>query len=113
MTTTFQSAWATLEETTAELQTANDELSRVTHALAAPDADVFNVDASDESVQSMRNSSPLQHTVNEELSPVPLRFTKAIPKAISKEMTTLIAKIDQARAGTTVYKGTKDGTVDE
>ena len=51
---------------------------------------------------------------NEEapISPVELRLTEAISKAMSKEVAPLIANRDLTRARHTVYKGTKDGTVD-
>ena len=41
-----------------------------------------------------------------------MRFTKAISKAVSKELGPLIAGREQNRTRPTVYKGTKDGKID-
>ena len=63
---------------------------------------------------STRGSSVPPPAITEEvhISPEHLRFTEAISKAMSKELAPLIANRDQTRVRPTVYKGTKDGTVD-
>ena len=68
----------------------------------------------DDSVNSTRGSSIPPPAISEEapISPEQLSFTEAISKAMSKELAPLIANRDQTRVRPTVYKGTKDGSVD-
>ena len=49
----------------------------------------------------------------EAISPEQLRFTAAISKAMSKELAPLLAGRDLAQARPNVYRGSKDGSIDE
>ena len=50
---------------------------------------------------------------DESISPEQLKFTEAISKAIAKELAALIANRDQTAVRPTLYRGSKDGTVEE
>ena len=50
---------------------------------------------------------------DEPLSPGQLKFTDAISKAMSRALAPMIAIRDQIRTRPTIYKGTKDGSIDE
>ena len=50
---------------------------------------------------------------DELISPEQLKFTEAISKTIAKELAPLIANRDQTAVRPTVYRGSKDGTVEE
>ena len=50
---------------------------------------------------------------DELISPEKLKFTEAISKAIAKELAPLIANRDQTAVRPTLYRGSKDGTVEE
>ena len=112
---TFQTANATLGESAAEFQTADDGLpSGNPCASSTRRREVTIPEHIDDSVNSTRGSSIPPPAITEEapISPEQLRFTEAISKAMSKELAPLIANRDQTRVRPTVYKGTKDGTVD-
>ena len=49
----------------------------------------------------------------EAISPEQLRFTTALSKAMSKELAPLLAGRDLAQARPNVYRGSKDGSIDE
>ena len=115
VTSTFQTANATLGESAAEFQTANDELPPGNPcASSTRRREVTLPENTDDSVNSTRGSSIPPPAISEEapISPEQLRFTEAISKAMSKELAPLIAIRDQTRVRPTVYKGTKDGPVD-
>ena len=74
------------------------------------------------------HTSPEDHTVrgrllesshgtddpkDELISPEKLKFTEAISKAMAKELAPLIANRDQTAVRPTLYRGSKDGTVEE
>ena len=76
----------------------------------------------------MAHTSPEDHTVrgrllesnhgtddpkDELISPEKLKFTEAIFKAMAKELAPLIANRDQTAVRPTLYRGSKDGTVEE
>ena len=112
---TFQTANATLEETSAEFQTADDGLPPGnTCASSTRRKEVTIPENTDDSINSTRGSSLPPPAAAEEapISLEQLRFTEAISKAMSKELAQLIATRDQTRVRPTIYKGTKDGTVD-
>ena len=50
---------------------------------------------------------------DELISPEQLKFTEAISKAIAKELAPLISNRDQTAVRPTLYRGSKDGTVEE
>ena len=50
---------------------------------------------------------------DELISPEKLKFTEAISKTIAKELAPLIANRDQTAVRPTLYRGSKDGTVEE
>ena len=50
---------------------------------------------------------------DELISPEKLKFTEAISKAMAKELAPLIANRDQTAVRPTLYRGSKDGTVEE
>ena len=50
---------------------------------------------------------------DESISPEQLNVTEAISKAIAKELAPLIANRDQTAVRPTLYRGSKDGTVEE
>ena len=50
---------------------------------------------------------------DELISPEQLKFTEAISKTIAKELAPLIANRDQTAVRPTLYRGSKDGTVEE
>ena len=115
VTSTFQTANATLGESAAEFQTADDGLPPGNPcASSTRRREVTIPENTDNSVNSTRGSSIPPPAITEEapISPEQLRFTEAISKAMSKELAPLIANRDQTRVRPTVYKGTKDGTVD-
>ena len=115
VTSTFQTANATLGESAAEFQTADDGLPPGNPcASSTRRREVTIPENTDDSVNSTRGSSIPPPAITEEapISPEQLRFTEAISKAMSKELAPLIANRDQTRVRPTVYKGTKDGTVD-
>ena len=72
------------------------------------------IDTIDDSINSTRESSVIEPAAKKEeiITPEQLGFTAATSKAMSKELAPLIARRDQTRARPTVYKSTKDGTVD-
>ena len=49
---------------------------------------------------------------DEPISPEQLKFTETISKAMFKELAPLIANREQTRTRSTIYKGTKDGSID-
>ena len=105
---TFQTANATLGETTAEFQTADDGLPPGNPcASSTRRREVTIPENTNDSVNSTQGSSLPSPAATEEapISPEQLRFTEAISKAMSKDR-------DQTRVRPTIYKGTKDGTVD-
>ena len=115
VTSTFQTANATLGESAAEFQTADDGLPPGNPcASSTRRREVTIPENTDDSVNSTRGSSIPPPAITEEapISPEQLRFTEAISKAMSKELAPLIVNRDQTRVRPTVYKGTKDGTVD-
>ena len=114
-TSTFQTANATLEESNAEFKTADTGLPPGNPcASSTRRREVIISENTDDSINSTRGSSVPPPATTEEapISPEQLRFTEAISKAMSKELAPLIANRDQTRVRPTVYKGTKDGTVD-
>ena len=114
-TSTFQTANATLGESNAEFQTADTGLPPGNPcASSTRRREVIISENTDDSINSTRGSSVPPPATTEEapISPEQLRFTEAISKAMSKELAPLIANRDQTRVRPTVYKGTKDGTVD-
>ena len=115
VTSTFQTANATLGESTAEFQTAdNGLLPGNPRASSTRRKEVIVPENTDDSVNSTRGSSIPPPAITEEahISPEQLRFTEAKSKAMSKELAPLIANRDQTKVSPTIYKGTKDGTVD-
>ena len=115
ITSTFQTANATLGESSAEFQTADTGLPPGNPcASSTRRREVIISENPDDSINSTRGSSIQPPAMTEEApkSPEQLRFTEAISKAMSKELAPLIANHDQTRVRPTVYKGTKDGTVD-
>ena len=67
------------------------------------------------SVQASRGSqdnSPAPSEGEEVISPEQLRFTAAISKARSKELAPLLAGRDQTQAKPSVYRGSKEGSID-
>ena len=115
MTTTFQTAKPTLGEMTEEFHTANEQLpSGNPCASSSRRKEVLTHGTSNESIKSTRGSSLAHPAPVEEtsISPEQVKFTKAISKAMSKEIAPLIACREQTRTRPTVYKGTKDGNVD-
>ena len=75
---------------------------------------VLTADASDDSVKFTRGSSLIPPAANEyiPISTEPFKLTEAISKAMFKELAPLIPSRDQTRARPTLYKGTKDETID-
>ena len=66
-------------------------------------------------VQATRGSqdnSPAPSEGEEVISTEQLRFTAAISKAMSKELATLLAGRDQTQAKPSVYRGSKEGSID-
>ena len=66
-------------------------------------------------VQATRGSqdnSPAPSEGEEVISPEQLRFTAAISKAMSKELAPLLAGRDQTQAKPSVYRGSKEGSID-
>ena len=114
-TSTFQTANATLGESNAEFQTADTGLPPGNPcASSTRRREVIISENTDDSNNSTRGSSVPPPATTEEapISPEQLRFTEAISKAMSKELAPLTANRDQTKVRPTVYKGTKDGTVD-
>ena len=114
-TSTFQTANATLGESNAEFQTADTGLPPGNPcASSTRRREVIISENTDDSINSTRGSSVPPPATTEEapISPEQLRFTEAISKAMFKELAPLFANRDQTRVRPTVYKGTKDGTVD-
>ena len=67
------------------------------------------------SVQATRGSqdnSPAPSEGEEMISPEQLRFTAAISKAMSKELAPLLAGRDQTQAKPSVYRGSKESSID-
>ena len=115
ITSTFQTANATLGESNTELQTADTGLPPGNPcASSTRRREVIISENTDDSINSTRGSSIPPPAIIEEapISPEQLRFTEAISKAMSKELAPLIANRDQTRVRPTIFKGTKDGTVD-
>ena len=84
--------------------------------------------SSNNATMGMAHTSPEDHTVrgrllesnhgtddpkDELISPEKLKFTEAIFKAMAKELAPLIANRDQTAVRPTLYRGSKDGTVEE
>ena len=112
---TFQTANATVGETTTEDHIAGNGLPPGNPCASSTRRKETTIPENpDDSINSTPNSSLLLPAANEEtpISPEQLRFTEAISKALSKELALLIANRDQTRVRPTIYKGTKDGTVD-
>ena len=94
VTSTFQTANATLGESAAEFQTADDGLPPGNPcASSTRRREVTIPENTDDSVNSTRGSSIPPPAITEEapISPEQLRFTEAISKAMSKELAPLIA----------------------
>ena len=69
------------------------------------------------SIQATQGSDNItrDHELKDEtdvISPEQLRFTAAISKAMSKELAPLLAGRDLAQASPSVYRGSKDGSID-
>ena len=67
------------------------------------------------SVQANRrcqDNSPAPSEGEEVISPEQLRFTAAISKAMSKELAPLLAGRDQTQAKPSVYRGSKESSID-
>ena len=112
---TFQTANATLGETTAEYHTADNGLPLGNPCASSTRRKEATIpEHADDSVNSTGGSSFLPPPTNEEvpISQEQLRFTEAISKAMSKEPAPLIANRDKTTVRPTIYKGTKDGIVD-
>ena len=84
--------------------------------------------SSNNATMGMAHTSPEDHTVrgrllesnhgtddpkDELISPEKLKFTEAISKAMAKELAPLIANRDQTAVRPTLYRGSKNGTVEE
>ena len=114
-TSTFQTANATLGDTITEFHTADNALPPGNPCASSTRLrENTTPENADESVNSTRGSSLPPPTTTEDvlISPEQLGFTEAISKAMSKELAPLIANRDQTKVRPTMYKGTKDGTVD-
>ena len=59
-----------------------------------------------------RDDSPAPSEGKEVISPEQLRFTVAISKAMSKELAPLLAGRDPTQARPSVYRGSKEGSID-
>ena len=117
--TTFLSAKTTQNEITTDFRTAIEDLPRGNPCASSTKrketSETAALNTTNDSIRSTKGSSLLPSATREEeeaISPEQLRFTEAISKAMSKELAPLISGRDQTRARPTVYKGTKDGTVD-
>ena len=84
--------------------------------------------SSNNATMGMAHTSPEDHTVrgrllesnhgtddpkDELISPEKLKFTEAISKTMAKDLAPLIANRDQTAVRSTLYRGSKDGTVEE
>ena len=112
---TFQTANATLGETAAEYHTADNELPPGNPcASSTRRREATIAENADDSINSTRGRSLLPPPTDVEvpISQEQHRFTEALSKVMSKELAPLIANRDQTRVRPTIFKGTKDGTVD-
>ena len=74
--------------------------------------DALNGDLSMQATKDSRGNSPAPSEEGEMISPEQLRFTAAMSKAMSKELTPLLTGRDPSQARPSVYRGSKEGSVD-
>ena len=65
-----------------------------------------------QAIRGSQDNSPAPSEGEEVISPEQLRFTAAISKAMSKELAPLLAGRDQTQAKPSVYRGSKEGSID-
>ena len=65
-----------------------------------------------QATRGSRNNSPAPSEGEEIISPEQLRFTVAISKAMSKELAPLLTGRDPTQARPSVYRGSKEGSID-
>ena len=71
-----------------------------------------NGEVSMQAIRGSQDNSPAPSEGEEVISPEQLRFTAAISKAMSKELDPLLAGRDQTQARPSVYRGSKEGSID-
>ena len=74
--------------------------------------DHANGELSMQVTRGSRDNSPAPSEGEEVISPEQLRFTAAISKATSKELDPLLAGRDPTQARSSVYRGSKEGSID-
>ena len=74
--------------------------------------DTLNGDFSMQATRGSRDNSPAHSEEGEVISPEQLRFTAAISKAMSKELAPLLADRDPTQARPSVYRGSKEDSID-
>ena len=72
----------------------------------------MNAELSMQATRGSRNDSPAPSEGEEVISIEQLRFTATISKAMSKELTPLLAGRDPTQARPSVYRGSKEGSID-
>ena len=65
-----------------------------------------------QATRGSQDNSPAPSEGEEVISPEQLRFSAAISKAMSKELAPLLAGRDQTQARPSVYRGSKEGSID-
>ena len=74
--------------------------------------DNANGELSMQATRGSQHNSPAPSEGEEVISPEQLRFRAAISKAMSKELAPLLAGRDQTQAKPSVYRGSKEGSID-
>ena len=74
--------------------------------------DNVNDELSMQATKGSQDNSPAPNEEEEMISPEQLRFTAAISKAMSKELAPLLAGRDPSQARPSVYRGSKEGSID-
>ena len=74
--------------------------------------DNANSELSMQATRGSRDNSPAPSEGEEVIPPEQLRFTAAISKAMSKELTPLLAGRDPTQARPSVYRGSNEGSID-
>ena len=111
---TYSTANARTAGTTSMFLTANEGmLAGNPGASSTPKKDALNGDLSMQATKDSREISPAPSEESEMISPEQIRFTAAISKALSKELAPLLAGRDPTQARPSVYRGSKEGSIDE
>ena len=100
--------------TTCMLLTASEGMPTSNpYASSTRKRDALNGDLSMQGTKGSRENSPAPRKEGEIISREQLRFTAAISKAVSKELSPLLAGRDPSQARPSVYRRSKEGSIDD